>query len=115
MRHCALAPQVLTRRDPVEIEDVIAEEHDADAFADVPADRLAEPGAGWPEAVSVAIKELYIGLCLMRKKRRLPLEQVVQRLRSLLQADAPVAAQDEAHQGTPLSAGDSHSRGGTPA
>ena len=39
---------VLTQRDPVDIEDAIAEEHDADAFADVPADKLAEPGAGWP-------------------------------------------------------------------
>jgi len=87
--------QVLTNRDPVGIEDEIADAHDADAFADVPADKLAEPNAGWPLAVASAIKELYTGLCLVRMKRRLPLEQMVQRLTSLLSAEAPPAAQDE--------------------
>ena len=86
---------VLTQRDPVDIEDAIADEHDAIAFADVPADKLAEPGAGWPLAVAAAIKELYTGLCLMRKKHRLPLAKVVQTLASLLQADAPPAAQQQ--------------------
>ena len=86
---------VLTQRDPVDIEDAIADEHDAVAFADVAAEKLAELGAGWPLAVAAEIKELYTGLCLMRKKHRLPLAQVVQRLASVLQADSPPAVQQD--------------------
>ena len=102
--------QVLTNRDPVGIEDSIAEEHDADRFEDVPAEKMAQPNMGWPSPVASAIKKLYTGLCLARKGRRVPLQQVVEKLTSLLDGQtepeaAQAAAPEAAGAGTCGSAG----------
>ena len=79
---------VLTRREPVDIEEGIEDLHDDQPFAEIPASQMVEEGAGWPEVVASAIKELYTGLCIVRKKHQLKLGDVQQKLRSLLQAAA---------------------------
>ena len=77
---------LLARRDAVDIVDAIEEDHaDAD-FDDIPAEQLADPSANWPTEVAREMKELYKGLCLVRKRKRLLLPEVLRRLSAVLES-----------------------------
>ena len=75
---------VLTHREPVDIEEMIEEDHDLQPFAEIPAARIAEAGAAWTAEAAGAIKELYTRLCVVRKRNQLKLPDVQRALQSLL-------------------------------
>ena len=72
------------------------------------ASATAEAAGRWPADVAAAIKELYTGLCIKKKRFRLKLPDVLGRLRALLQAapaltDEPATCCDAARRlGRPL-------------
>jgi serine/threonine protein kinase len=75
---------VLTGRAPVDIEDACEEDHGDTPFDEIAPELLAEPGAGWPVEVATALKQLYTGLCVVKKRHRVKLPLVLQTLRRLL-------------------------------
>ena len=78
---------VMTNRDPVDIEDELEQDHDETQFADIPAVQMAEAGVGWTAEAADVVKELYHGLCVVRKRNMLKLTEVQQRLHALLQSE----------------------------
>ena len=66
---------VLTGRDPIDIEEVCCEaceDIDEDiGFEDIPVERLAQAGAGWPAEVAGKIKQLYLQLTNKKRAKRL--------------------------------------------
>ena len=106
---------VLTGREPVDLEEVCCEaSEDIDEnirFEDIPVERLAQSGAGWPAVVAGKIKQLYLQLTLKRRAKRLALATLLQSLRALLEADGSVTptesvgngASDTLPKTTPLS------------
>ena len=76
---------VLTHRNPVDIEDACEQDNGDTPFEEIPAERLAEPSAGWPVEVAQTLKDLYKGLCVVRKRKRLGLAEVVPKLGKLLE------------------------------
>ena len=85
---------VLTGRGPVDLEEVCCEAcEDIDEnirFEDIPLERLAQSGAGWPAGVADKIKQCYLQLTLKRRAKRLTLATLLQSLRALLEADGSV-------------------------
>jgi len=82
---------VLTGHAPVDIEQQCCEAcediSEEIGFADIPAERLAQPNAGWPVAVAGKIKQFYVQLTRRdRRDRRLALAKLLQPLRALLEA-----------------------------
>ena len=107
---------VLTGRGPVDLEEVCCEAcEDIDEnirFEDIPLERLAQSGAGWPAGVADKIKHCYLQLTLKRRAKRLSLATLLQSLRALLEADGSVQtpaesvgnlASDTLQRTTPLS------------
>lgn len=102
---------VLTNRDPVDIEDACEEDHGDTPFAEIAPERLAESAAGWPVEVAAELKQLYMRLCVVKKRHRLALSEVLESLRSLVltagPAQVPSAEADAmlpaAYEPTPLS------------
>jgi len=107
---------VLTGRGPVDLEEVCCEAcEDIDEnirFEDIPLERLAQSGAGWPAGVADKIKQCYLQLTLKRRAKRLTLATLLQSLRALLEADGLVQtpaeslgnlASDTLQRTTPLS------------
>ena len=107
---------VLTGRGPVDLEEVCCEAcEDIDEnirFEDIPLERLAQSGAGWPAGVADKIKQCYLQLTLKRRAKRLTLATLLQSLRALLEADGSVQtpaeslgnlASDTLQRTTPLS------------
>ena len=90
---------VLTGRDPIDLEDVCCEAcEDIDEnirFEDIPAERLAQAGAGWPAEVADKIKQCYLQLTTRRRAKRLALATLLQSLRALLEADGSVQVATE--------------------
>ena len=90
---------VLTGRDPVDLEEVCCEAcEDIDEnirFEDIPVERLAQAGAGWPAGVASQIKQCYVQLTLKRRAKRLSLAMLLQSLRALLEVDGLVQAPTE--------------------
>ena len=90
---------VLTGHDPIDLEDVCCEAcEDIDEnirFEDIPAERLAEAGAGWPAEVADKIKQCYLQLTTRRRAKRLALATLLQSLRALLEADGSVPTPTE--------------------
>jgi len=90
---------VLTGRDPIDLEDVCCEAcEDIDEnirFEDIPLERLAQSGAGWPAGVADKIKQCYLQLTLKRRAKRLTLATLLQSLRALLEADGSVQTPTE--------------------
>ena len=87
---------VLTGRGPVDINEACCEAcediNENIRFEDIPADRLAQPGAGWPSAAADGLKQLYVKLALNRRNKRLALPKVLHALCELLQAGGPPEA-----------------------
>ena len=86
---------VLTGRDPIDIEEACCEScEDIDEnirFEDIPAERLAQAGAGWPAEVAGKIKRHFMQLTLSpRRTKRLDLPTLLQSLRALLEAGGSV-------------------------
>ena len=86
---------VLTGRDPIDIEEACCEAcEDIDEnirFEDIPAERLAQAGAGWPAEVAGKIKRHFMQLTLSpRRTKRLDLATLLQSLRALLEAGGSV-------------------------
>ena len=85
---------VLTGRDPIDIEEACCEAcEDIDEnirFEDIPAERLAQAGAGWPAEVAGKIKQLYLQLTNKKRAKRLALATLLQSLRALLEAGGSV-------------------------
>ena len=80
---------VLTGHDPIDIEEMCCEAcediSEEIGFADIPAERLAQPDAGWPVEVAGKIKQFYVQLTRRdRRDRRLALAKLLQSLRALL-------------------------------
>ena len=69
----------------MDIEDQIEIDNDDTPFAEIPAGQMAEAESRWPAEVASRIKELYTGLCVVRKRFQLKLPVVVTTLQSLLQ------------------------------
>ena len=91
---------VLTGHDPVDIEEACCEAcediGDNFQFVDIPAERLAQPNAGWPASVADEIKDCYVQLTLRRRTKRLTLANLLQSLRALLETGGSVQAATEA-------------------
>ena len=87
---------VLTGHGPVDIEEVCCEacEDNGDnfQFVDIPAERLAQPNAGWPASVAGEIKQCYVQLTNRRRTKRLTLAKLLHSLRALLEAGGSVQA-----------------------
>ena len=86
---------VLTGREPVDLEEVCCEAcEDIDEnirFEDIPAERLAQAGAGWPAEVAGEIQRHFMQLTLSpRRTKRLALATLLQSLRALLEAGGSV-------------------------
>ena len=86
---------VLTGRDPVDIAEACCEAcEDIDEnirFEDIPAERLAQAGAGWPAEVAGEIQRHFMQLTLSpRRTKRLALATLLQSLRALLEAGGSV-------------------------
>ena len=85
---------VLTGRDPIDIEEVCCEacvDIDEDIrFEDIPVERLAQAGAGWPAEVAGKVKQLYLQLTNKKRAKRLALATLLQSLRALLEAGGSV-------------------------
>ena len=108
---------VLTGHAPVDIEQECCEAcediSEDIGFADIPAERLAQPDAGWPVEVAGKIKQFYVQLTRRdRRDKRLTLAKLLQSLRALLEADGSVPtptepvgylAPDTLQKATPLS------------
>ena len=107
---------VLTGRDPVDLEELCCEAcEDIDEnirFEDIPVERLAQTGAGWPAGVTDKLKHCYLQLTLKRRTKRLPLAMLLQSLGALLEAGGSVQtptqsvgnlAPDTLQETTPLS------------
>ena len=80
---------VLTGHNPVDIEEACCEAcEDIDEnirFEDIPAERLAQPNAGWPASVAGELKHCYMQLTNKRRTKRLTLAKLLQSLRALLE------------------------------
>ena len=91
---------VLTGHNPVDIEEACCEAcEDIDEnirFEDIPAERLAQPNAGWPASVAGELKHCYMQLTNKRRTKRLPLAKLLQSLRALLETGGAVQAATEA-------------------
>ena len=85
---------VLTGRDPVDIEETCCDacaDIDKDIeFDDIPVERLAQAGAGWPAEVAGKIKQCYLQLTTKKRAKRLALAKLLQSLRALLEAGGSV-------------------------
>ena len=85
---------VLTGRDPVDIKEVCCEaceDIDEDIrFEDIPAERLAQAGAGWSAEVAGKIKQCYSQLTTERRARRLALATLLQSLLALIEPSGSV-------------------------
>ena len=85
---------VLTGRDPIDIEEACCEAcEDIDEnirFEDIPAERLAQAGAGWPAEVVGTIKQCCSQLTTERRAKRLALATLLQSLRALIEAGRSV-------------------------
>jgi serine/threonine protein kinase len=94
---------VLTRREPVDIEELLEDDNDGQPFAQIPAALLAEADADWPAEVAGTIKHLYTGLCVVRKRDQLKLRDVHETLRALLHSsgEAPHTDASAATASTP--------------
>ena len=91
---------VLTGHAPVDIEQECCEAcediSEEIGFADIPAERLAQPDAGWPVEVAGKIKQFYVQLTRRdRRDKRLALAKLLQSLRALLEADSSVQTPTE--------------------
>jgi len=90
---------VLTGHDPIDLEEVCCEAcEDIDEnirFEDIPAERLAQSGAGWPAEIAGKIKQCYLQLTTKRRAKRLALAMLLQSLRALLEADGSVQTPTE--------------------
>ena len=90
---------VLTGHDPIDLEEVCCEAcEDIDEnirFEDIPAERLAQSGAGWPAEIAGKIKQCYLQLTTKRRAKRLALATLLQSLRALLEADGSVQTPTE--------------------
>ena len=95
---------VLTGRSPIDIEEVCCEACEDSGenlqFVDIPAERLAQPDAGWPAGVAAEIKQCYMQLTLKRRTKRLALAMLLQSLRALLAAGGSVQTPTD-HVGNP--------------
>ena len=86
---------VLTGREPVDLEEVCCEASaDIDEnirFEDIPVERLAQSGAGWPAVVAGKIKQCYLQLTKTeRRAKRLTLATLLQSLRALIEPGGSV-------------------------
>ena len=90
---------VLTGHDPIDLEDACCDAcEDIDEnirFEDIPAERLAQSGAGWPAEIAGKIKQCYLQLTTKRRAKRLALAMLLQSLRALLEADGSVQTPTE--------------------
>ena len=91
---------VLTGHAPVDIEQECCEAcediSEEIGFADIPAERLAQPDAGWPVEVAGKIKQFYVQLTRRdRRDKRLTLAKLLQSLGALLEAGGSVQTPTE--------------------
>ena len=77
--------------------DALEEDHDSD-FADLSGTAIAEPAARFPAHVASELKRLHRELCVVGKRKRLPLTEVLEALRTLQSA---FAQPEEAEEATP--------------
>jgi len=90
---------LLTGRGPIDLEETCCEAcEDIDEnirFEAIPAERLAQTGAGWPAAIAGEIKQCYLQLTLKRRAKRLALAMLLQSLRAMLEANGLVQTPTE--------------------